>query len=321
MYEMEDSIRDTAQSLSRAAKFSNKMPLVIIVDTGSGEKDLIGIQQGRVHGLDFIVVDHHAFDEDVISKETLVHINPFLVGEDGAKFSAGMLCTELARFINDDPNLNILQIPAMAGLADRTDNPEAIEGYLKIAEKKGYTKKLLWEISLVIDFVSAKLRFMEAREYIEVLFGEPMAKQKALVALLGPYINKLDTKGLEVAKEAAEMKKIGKINVQFLDVENNFARGVYPKPGKCVGMLHDYAYTEKKMEKLVTFGMMTDSLIIRASAEADFSVQELMEHLEKSVPKAFVEGGGHKQAGSIRFVPSRKKEVLKAVEDYISKIK
>jgi len=70
--------------------------------------------------MEFIVVDHHFFDEDVISKEVLTHINPFLVGEDGSAFSAGMLCTELARFINKDVS-NISQIPALAGLADKID--------------------------------------------------------------------------------------------------------------------------------------------------------------------------------------------------------
>ena len=101
-YEIDDSIRDMANSLRNVAKHSNKMPLIIIADNGSSPEDLMGIKQGKVHGTDFIVVDHHYFEEDVISKEVLVHINPFLVGEDGSHFSAGMLCAEFARFINPD---------------------------------------------------------------------------------------------------------------------------------------------------------------------------------------------------------------------------
>lgn len=320
MYELEDSIRDTSHSLTNAAKFSNKMPLVLIVDTGSGEKDLLGIKQGRVHGIDFIVVDHHAFDEDLISKEVMVHINPFLVQEDGAKFSAGMLCAELARFINSNPELNIAQIPAMAGLADRTDNENALAGYLELAKKKGYTKELLSEIALVIDFVSSKLRFLEAREYIEVLFGEPMEKQKALVSLLAPYIKDLEKKGLEIAKDSTKREEIGSIVLQTLEIEKSFARGFYPKPGKCVSILHEYAYIEKKIEKLVTLGIMSDSCTIRASAESNFSVNELVDKLQKSLPEAFVEGGGHKHAGSIRFIPSKQNAVLEKIKEYIKKL-
>ena len=320
MYELEDSIRDTSHSLSNAAKFSNKMPLVLVVDTGSGEKDLLGIQQGKVHGIDFIVVDHHAFDKDLISAEVMVHINPFLVGEDGAKFSAGMLCTEFSRFINPNPNLNIIQIPAMAGMADRIDNPKAISEYLKLAEKKGYTKELLNDISTVIDFISVKVRFMEAREYIEVLFGEPMEKQKALVNLLVPYIRDLEKKGLEIAKNASTSEKIGQCTLQTLEIEKSFARGFYPKPGKCVSILHDYMNESKKVEKLVTIGLMPDACTMRATAESSFSVNELVDVLQKSLPDAFVEGGGHKQAGSIRFIPSKQSAVIKAIKDYIKKL-
>lgn len=320
MYELDDSIRDTAHSLANAAKFSNKMPLVLIVDTGSGEKDLLGIKQGKVHGIDFIVVDHHAFDKDLISDEVLVHINPFLVGEDGTKYSAGMLCTELARFINPDPNLNIIQIPAMAGLADRIDNPSTLKKYIELAEKKGYSKKMLADISSVIDFISSKLRFMEAREYIEVLFGEPMVKQKALVDLLSPYIRDLENKGIEISKDVSQKEKVKSVTLQSLDIESTFARGFYPKPGKCIGMLHDHAMEKDKTEKIVTISIMADAIIIRASPDSGFSVNEFVDYLQEKLKEAYVEGGGHKLAGSIRFLPSKKQKVISAIKDYIKSV-
>lgn len=315
MYEIDDSIRDTAHSLSNAAKFSNKMPLVLIVDTGSGKEDLLGIQQGRVHGLDFIVVDHHRFEEDVISAETLVHINPFLVGEDGATFSAGMLCTELARFIN--PVDNIIQIPAMAGMADRINNPVAMKAYEKIAAEKGYDVRLLADIATVIDFVSAKLRFMEAREYIEVLFGEPMAQQKKLVALLAPYIRDLEVKGLAIAHAAVHRETIQGITLQTIDIEKSFSRGFYPKPGRCISMLHDDFQEKHKTPKVITLGIMPDAITMRGSDSINFSVPELIVYLNKKLPGAFVEGGGHRNAGSIKFIPSHQADVVKLVKDYI----
>ena len=177
------------------------MPLIIIADNGSTPEDLLGILHGKIHGAEFIVIDHHYFDEDVISREVLEHINPFLVGEDGSCFSAGMLCGEIARFINKDVE-NINHIPALAGLADKIDlcNKEDLEKYIKIAEQEGYTKELLSDISKLIDYVSSKIKFMEVREYIGVLFGEPRDKQKKLVELMVPYIKKLEEKALSIAK-------------------------------------------------------------------------------------------------------------------------
>ncbi|MGY4884143.1 MAG: hypothetical protein ACP5NZ_01035 [Nanobdellota archaeon] len=318
-YEIDDSIRDMATSLRNVAKHSNKMPLIIIADNGSSPEDLMGIKQGKVHGADFVVVDHHYFDKDVISKEVLVHINPFLVGEDGAKFSAGMLCTELARFINPETK-NIEQIPALAGFADRIDiaNSELMNKYLKIAETQGYTKELLADISLVIDYVSSKVRFMEAREYIEVLFGEPRLKQKQLVELMAPYIKELDKKGFKIGKSNAKLEKIGKVNLQTLYFEEFFPGfGFFPKPGRIVGMLHDSLQEEKGIKNLVTVGIMATAISIRATDESNFSVHELIHFLKNKTPEAFVEGGGHKNAGSISFLPNKQKQVVELVKEFI----
>ena len=320
-YEIDDSIKDTANSLRNVAKFSNKMPLIIIVDNGSTPEDFMGIKQAKIHGADFIVVDHHFFDKDVISNEVLVHINPFLVGENGSAFSAGMLSTELARFIN--PNVqNVEQIPAMAGLADRIDiaNPEIIKDYLKIAEKQGYTKELLFDISSVIDFISSKVRFMEVREYIEVLFGEPRDKQKELVGLLAPHIYGLDKKGLQMGKSNAKIEKIGKTNLQLLYFKDFFPGfGFFPKPGRIVGLVHDNLQKEKGITNLISIGVMETSATMRATDESNFSVHDLIKFIDENLPDSFVDGGGHKNAGSITFLPNKQKEVVDLIREFIKK--
>ena len=318
-YEIDDSIRDTANSLRNVAKFSNKMPLVVIADNGSSPEDLMAIKQGKVHGADFIVIDHHGFDEDVISEEVLTHINPFLVEEDGAKYSAGMLCTELARFINPEVK-NITQIPAMAGFADRIElmNHQTVMNYLKIAEDQGYTKELLSDIALVIDYISAKVRFMEVREYIEVLFGEPREKQKELVSLLAPYIRKLDAKGLAIGKASAQHEKLGNTIFQFIEVEESFPGfGFFPKPGRAVSLIHDDYQGEKEDMPLVTAGIMNTAITLRATDKANFSVHELLKEIEEKVPSAFVNGGGHKNAGSLNFIPNKKREVVQVLREFI----
>ena len=318
-YQIDDSIRDMANSLHNVAKFSSKIPLIIITDNGSTPEDLIAIKQGKVHGADFIVIDHHDFDEDVISREVLVHINPFLVGEDGDHISAGMLCAELARFINPQVQ-NISQIPAMAGFADKIDlaNPKLMEEYLAIARKQGYSKELLAEISLVIDYVSTRVRFMEAREYIEVLFGEPRSKQRDLVNLMAPYIKELDRKGLIIGKNNAKQEKIGRITFQSIDVEESFPGfGFFPKPGRVISLIHDNYQEETKTKALVTAGIMRTAVTLRATDEANFSVHRLLNFLNKQLPNAFISGGGHKNAGSINFLPYSKNDVVHYLKEFI----
>ncbi len=318
-YEIDDSIRDSANSLRNNAKFSNKMPLVIIADNGSSPEDLMAIKHGKIHGMDFIVIDHHFSDEDVISDEVLTHINPFLVGEDGSHFSAGMLCVEFARFVNPDVK-NVSQIAGMAGLADRIDigNEQAVNDYLKIAEKEGYSKQLLHEIASVIDFVSAKIKFMEVREYIEVLFGEPREQQKELVGLMAPYISKLAEKGLAIGKAGATQESIGKTTLQIIEIDKTFPGfGFYPKPGMAVGMVHDDLQKEKDVTNLVTAGVMGTAITLRATDESNFSVHDLITYINDKIPNSFCDGGGHKNAGSIGFLPSKKEEVVDVLREFI----
>ena len=317
-YEIDDSIKDSAFSLSNVAKFSNKMPLIIIADNGSGMEDLMAIKQAKVHGADVIVIDHHGFDEDVISTEVLAHVNPHLIGTDGSMISAGMICSEVARFINENVN-NIIQLPAMSGYSDAIflANPGIVDEYLKMAEADGYTKELLGEISMVIDYVSAKIRFMEAREYIDVLFGEPREHQKNLVSLMAPYIRELRRKGLAMGKSSATQEKVGNVVLQIVDIEKTFPGfGFYPKPGRAIELVHD-DLTSGGVDNLVTAGVMNTAITFRATDKANFSSHELIKFLQEKLPDAFIEGGGHKNAASVSFVPRMKTEVWNTVKEFI----
>lgn len=319
-YEIEDAIKDASKALTGYAKFSEKIPLVLIVDNGSGPENLLSIKQGKVHGMDFIIVDHHPAEKDVISEEVMVHINPWLVQEDGSKMSAGMLCTELARFIAKGHLDNIEHIPALSGLSDRINNPEVMDPYMAVAEKKGYTKQLLSDIAAMIEFVSSKLRFMEAREYVSVLFGERMEQQKKLVSVMAPYIRTMQEKGLAIAKTLVVKEQCGKITLQTLDIESSFSRNAYPKPGQTIGMLHDDFLNNNKDAKVVSIATLSDVVVLRTSENSGFSVNEFIAHLNKVCPEAFIEGGGHKQAGAIKFVPAKQKEIIRLLKEYASKL-
>ncbi|MFH0808136.1 MAG: DHH family phosphoesterase [archaeon] len=321
-YELQDSIKDTAMSLRDVAKFSAKMPLIIIADNGASAEDLMAIKQAKIHGSEIIVIDHHDYGvEDVISSEVLANINPHLVGESGNDISAGMLCVEVARFVNENIE-NLSQIPALAGYADRIElaNDVLMKKYLAIAKKEGYDRELLKDISLVIEYVSTKVGFMEAREYVGVLFGEPRDKQRELVSLMAPYIRELDKKGLEIGKVAAEVEVFDNgVSFQTIDIDKSFPGfGFFPKPGRATGLLHDSLKTEGTV-KLVSAGVMGTAITFRATDEANFSVHGLIAVLKEKLPNAFVEGGGHKNAGAINFIPRKKKEVLEIVREFVSR--
>jgi len=159
---------------------------------------------------------------------------------------------------------------------------------------------------------------MEVREYIEVLFGEPRDKQKNLVGLLAPHIKELDKKGLKMAKSNARVEKIKDTNLQLLYFEEFFPGfGFFPKPGRIVGLVHDALQEEKKITNLVSAGVLATSMTLRATDGANFSVHELIKFIDKKLPETFVSGGGHKNAGSISFLPNKQKDVVELLREFI----
>jgi RecJ-like exonuclease len=87
-----------------------------------------------------------------------------------------------------------------------------------------------------------------------------------------------------------------------------------------VGLVHDAAQSEGKLTKVVSIGLLTDAITIRATDEAHFSVHDLIHKLHKELSEAFVEGGGHKNAGSIKFVPNKQAAVLALLKEYIKSL-
>jgi RecJ-like exonuclease len=162
---------------------------------------------------------------------------------------------------------------------------------------------------------------MEAREYIEVLFGEPRTKQRKLVDLMIPYIKDLESRGLKIAQSNSKIEKMGDVTLQTLMIDETYPGfGFYPKPGKALGMLHDWIQIHKKLDRVVSAGIMSSAITFRATDDANFSVHEFMKLVDKKIPDAFVEGGGHKNAGSITFVPIKRNEILNLLKDYLKSL-
>ena len=161
---------------------------------------------------------------------------------------------------------------------------------------------------------------MEVREYIEVLFGEPRAQQKKLVSLMAPYIQKLDAKGVEMGKSNAKQEKLGNVILQSIEIDKTFPGfGFFPKPGRATGMVHDDYQKQSGEKAIVTAGIMNTAITMRATDEANFSVHDLKQYIEEKCPGAFVEGGGHKNAGALSFLPYKKEEVVKLLREFIGK--
>lgn len=323
-YEYEDAMKDMAYWLRDKVKNGAKAPLVIITDNGSTEEDILGYRQVKLYDCPIAVIDHHYPGEKDAEGKVAVdhliqgHINPYLEGFD-SNVCSGMLGYELARFIYEK-NGNEVMIPAMAGILDHVDGTEK-EQYIKAAEEKGYTQEYMTKLGTLVYLQSHYLRFQEAREFVDDLYGNDKKVQQELVDMLYPEIEKRFSETKKIGKHYAKVNDLGKFYLVEFEGEKGTSRGQFPAVGLATNQIH--AMFEEELDKpVITMTFGSTFLTIRVSdAINGFSVPTFCtEWIQKKIPHTGADGGGHEHAGSVKFVEYAKDEVLDLFKEYVKDI-
>ena len=63
---------------------------------------------------------------------------------------------------------------------------------------------------------------------------------------------------------------------------------------------------------------MNTAVTIRATNAANFSIHALKAFLVEQLPNSFVEGGGHKNAGALNFIPCMKDDVVRLLKEFVT---
>ncbi len=336
-YEYSDATKDLSFNLDTTAR--KKPPLIIIVDNGSTREDLLGIKKVKIYDAKVIVIDHHLpiiEDGRVLTNEFVdAHINPHLVGYDG-NITAGMLSFELARFINKDfssEKKNLL-LPALSGVGDKSNCAEQ-EEYLRIAAENGFSKDYLKKLAECVDFEAYYLGFVESRSIIDDLLGGNVEKQEKLIELLREDIEYRKKEQIKIIKETMRTEEIkgatNGIRIVMLDLENISLRSEFPPPGKITGLaywmllnninkpneLNNTNEPMKKQEtKLLVLGIASDYVTIRTNIEG-FNTNKIIDYLQKRIGFGFISGGGHENAGTVKFISGVKERVIDGIKEFL----
>ncbi len=308
-YELEDVVRDLDESLEDAERFGDKIPLVVLVDNGSGKEDIPAITQFLTFGADVITIDHHFPDEDV-DRYLLYHVNPYKVGGD-SNYTSGVLCVEIARMISD---IDMVHLAAISVVGDRAEGE--VEKYIELA---GMSREELANIALAVEYEGFYLRFRAASQIMHEILGFGRKdRQKKLVDMLSSYAKEAIEEQLKTAMESVKVQMLPNgIALAALDVENYAKKFTFPPPGKLTGEVHDRL--KEKYERLVTIGYGPDFAVIRSEG-VELDIPRIVEELRKEVV-AGVDGGGHLVVGSIKFVQAKRKDVLARLAAKIGSVK
>jgi RecJ-like exonuclease len=300
-YEMEDVVKDLDESLEDAERYGDKIPLVVLVDNGSGYEDVPAIRNFLIFGADVLTIDHHFPDEEV-DQYLLHHVNPYKAGGD-SNYTSGILCVEIARMINPDCQ-GLEMLAAVSVVGDRSEGE--VEAYINLA---GLSREELYDIGLSLEYEGFFLRFRSASQIIhEILgFGRKDRQQK-LVSLLSSLAKESIRVQLKTAMEGVKVQMLPNgIALAAFDVENYARRFTFPPPGKLTGEVHDRL--KRQYERIVTIGYGPDFAVIRSEG-VELDIPRFVKELQEEIKGGGVEGGGHLVVGSIKFVPAKRKEVL-----------
>ncbi|MBN1386612.1 hypothetical protein JW968_06605 [Candidatus Woesearchaeota archaeon] len=299
---------DATRELSYATDdmaFGAKEPLLIVVDNGSSSEDVLSLRKLRISGFRLIVVDHH-FPADLQRKNRViiddlvdVHINPHLAGGSN-DLTAGMLCAELSRFI--DPEAREQEVlAAMSGITDKSSGQEQ-QSYLDLCRRIGYDYDFLADLSMCVDFEAFFSRSFDARGFIDVLLGLDREKKGEIIRMLIPEILSAHVMRVKVLSENMEKKIWGGNALCTIDLDRTLPNNSYPASGKSVGLLFDSL--KGSHDILVVLGLRSDGITFRMTRMERFNLNIFIEELTERFPYSNIEGGGHENAGSIRFIPA-----------------
>ena len=64
-YEIEDVVKDLSFALEDLQRHGQKLPLIVLLDNGSTEEDILALMKAKIYGIEIVVIDHH-FPGEVI---------------------------------------------------------------------------------------------------------------------------------------------------------------------------------------------------------------------------------------------------------------
>ncbi|MDR2967746.1 MAG: DHH family phosphoesterase [Methanobacteriaceae archaeon] len=327
-YELEDVVKDLSFALEDLQRHGQKLPLIVLLDNGSTEEDLLALMKAKIYNIEIVVIDHH-FPGEVhegkveVDEFVDVHVNPYLVGGD-SQITAGALAVEVANIVNPEIRELISHLPGIAALGDHARSDEA-EQYIAIAEKKGYKREDLDKIAACVDFEAYYLRFMNGRGIMDTILAvDNIDKHKKLVnALFKEYKKRVNIQLKATLPNIKQEKLANGVYFNILDVEKFAHRFTFPAPGKTCGFVHDSIVKKLGEETpIITLSYGPDFGVIRATDAVNekfgFNLNEIVWKLQDKIPEAGIDGGGHECAGSLKFIEGLSKKVLTSFAKEIS---
>jgi RecJ-like exonuclease len=279
VYSVKDALRDMAS-------MQDGKPLIVLLDFGSNDASQEGLALLKAAGIDCLVIDHHPYN----AKGEKRIVNPFSIGEDVSRYTAGYLACEIAVICGLDPE----KARGLAATACSGDKSQLIEN--GEAEKKK---------AMVLDFLASHVSFGNNLDF----YRKVMEKDELFTSIARQADETIE----EASRKAMDrMKRIeaGALTIVTFSLEGIVKKGEWPPSSKITTRVFDKLKGERP---LLCLGQTDRSVIMRLDDGAvgmGLSANGLASMLKKSMSDFVEGGGGHVKAGAIRAKAGFAKEVL-----------
>jgi RecJ-like exonuclease len=307
VYDMDDATKDVTRMLQDRDRHGEKLPLVVLVGTGSTEASVDGLGLLDVYGAPRVVVDAAPADE-AVSEEVETLVNPALAGADADDLSTGALAANLATAVRAAVRDDVRHLPA----ASYWEN--APEAYVDLATEAGYDASTLAELREAIALEAYYQSYEPKRELVtDLLFGGGAAEEGLAAHVSEQFRAKLDDE-LETARANLESHETGGVRFAVLDADAYTHTFDFPPTTLLLDELHRQ---EREDGPFATVALGMDELYVRTTPTVD--VREIADLAREYAENAGITALGVRE-GRIEFLSGRRDAVEDAVVAAIAEL-
>ncbi len=296
VYGMDAATNDVTRMLQDRDRHDEKLPLFVLLATGSTAESEDGLGLLSVYGADAIVIDAAVADPEARDAvETLVSPELASVDED---LSTAAIAASMASAVNDEVRDDLVHLPAVSYWED------VPERYRDLAHDAGYDVERVAELREAIALEAYYQSYQDKRELVTDLLFEDGGDLAAHVS--EQFREKLEAE-IETATENVVIEAIGGVEFAVLDTDRYTHRFDFPPTPLLLDDLHR---RHANGEPFATVGIGTDELYVRATT--DLSVRDVAERAAETAPRAKVATAGLRE-GKIEFLAGERDAVEDAV--------
>jgi RecJ-like exonuclease len=305
---MNAATSDVTRMLEDRDRHDEKLPLVLLVGTGSTDASRDGLGLLSVYGAGRVVVDAEPADPD-IENAVDVLVNPQRAGIEAHDLSTGALGATLAGAVNpvEDVREDLAHLPAVS-YWEAPPKP-----YQRLAADAGYDVERCRQLREAVALEAYYQSYEDKRELIADLLFEGGAPDNGGLAghVSRQFRRKLDDE-LETALANVERHNLEGVGVAVLDADAFTHRFDFPPTGLLLDELHRH---ERGEGPFATVGLGTDELYVRATPAVD--VRAIAADAGERASGSGISAAGVRE-GRIEFLSGARGRVREAVLEAIA---